>query len=147
MTEDGAGLRARLAAHGPRAIRFAIVGVANTAIDMALFAALFVWAGWALLPAHIAAFLVAATNSYLMNKAWTFADGSRGRAAWVKGFGYLAVATAGLGLSSLTIWLAALVVPVMAAKGLAIIASFAWNYLASSALVFRPAATQRPPDQ
>ena len=147
MTEDGSGLRTRLAAHGPKAIRFAIVGVANTAIDMALFAALFYWAGWALLPAHVAAFLVAATNGYLMNKTWTFADGSRGRAAWMKGIGYIAVATVGLGLSSLTIWLAAQAVAVLAAKALAILASFFWNYLASTALVFRQTEAPRPPDR
>ncbi len=143
MTEAGSGLRTRLAAHGPRAFRFALVGIANTAIDMALFAALFYWVGWGLLPAHIAAFLVAATNSYLMNKAWTFADGTRGRAAWIKGIRYVAVATVGLGLSSLTIWLAAFVVPVMVAKVLAIVASFAWNYAASATLVFRGGAGSR----
>ncbi len=143
MTETGGGLRDRLAAHGPRAFRFALVGVANTAIDMALFAGLFFWADWPLLASHVAAFLVAATNSYLMNKTWTFADGSRGRAAWVKGVGFVAVAAVGLALSSLTIWLAASVVPVMVAKALAIVASFAWNYAASAKLVFRGGAGGR----
>ena len=138
MIEAAESLRARLASHGPRAFRFAVVGVANTAIDMALFAVLFYWAGWAFLAAHVLAFLVAATNGYLMNKAWTFADTSSGRTAWLKGVGYVAVATVGLCLSSLTIWLAAQVMAVIAAKMLAILASFAWNYMASSSLVFRP---------
>ncbi|MCB9948254.1 MAG: GtrA family protein [Rhodospirillaceae bacterium] len=131
--------RRGLAAHGPRALRFAAVGVANTAIDMALFAVLYYLAGWAVLPAHIAGFLVAATNSYLMNKTWTFADDSRGRAALVKGIGFLAVAGVGLALSSATIWLVAGLVPVLVAKVLAIVASFLWNYIASHLLVFRGA--------
>ena len=117
--------------------RFAVVGVVNTGLDLAVFAALHFGAGVALMPAHVAGFLIAATNSYLLNKIWTFRDPSRGGVALRRGLGFLMVAAGGLAVSSAIVWLAHFVMPAMAAKLAAVVGSFAWNYWASSRLVFR----------
>ncbi len=125
--------------------RFAVVGVINTGIDLAVFAVLHFEAGVGLMPAHVAGFLVAATNSYLLNKLWTFRDTSRGRVAVRRGIGFLAVAAGGLAVSSAIVWVCHWVVPALLAKLAGIVGSFAWNYWASSRLVFRGGDTQAPP--
>jgi putative flippase GtrA len=117
--------------------RFAAVGVLNTAIDLATFALLYHAAGLALMPAHVAAFSLAVANSYVLNKLWTFRDASRGRQAALRGLGFLAVALGGLGVSSAIVWTAHFWMPAMAAKLAGVVGSFAWNYWASSRLVFR----------
>ncbi len=130
-------LERSLAKHGARPLRFALVGVVNTGIDVGVFAILFYGFGWALLLANAASFIIAVANSYALNKAWTFKDTSRGRAAVRRGLAFLAVAVVGLGLASVTIWLAALAVPAILAKLAAVGVSFAWNYWASARFVFR----------
>ncbi len=74
-------LERSLAKHGARPWRFALVGVVNTGLDVGVFAILFYGFGWALLLANAASFIIAVANSYALNKAWTFKDTSRGRAA------------------------------------------------------------------
>ena len=130
-------LERSLAKHGARPLRFALVGVLNTGIDVGIFALLFYGFAWALLLANAASFIVATLNSYLINKAWTFKDTSRGREAAQRGLAFLAVAVIGLGFASVTIWLAALALPAILAKLAAVGVSFAWNYWASSRFVFR----------
>ncbi|MGE0748855.1 MAG: GtrA family protein, partial [Rhodospirillales bacterium] len=66
--------RQSLATHGPSFVRFATVGLVNLAIDMAIFSALHFGLGVALIPANTVAFVVAVTNSFFMNRQWTFAD-------------------------------------------------------------------------
>ena len=122
--------------------RFAVVGVVNTGLDLAVFAALHFGAAVGLMAAHVAGFLIAATNSYLLNKIWTFRDASRGGVALRRGLGFLMVAAGGLAVSSAIVWLAHFVMPAMLAKLAAVVGSFAWNYWASSRLVFR--ADDRP---
>lgn len=117
-----------------RLVRFAIVGVANTAIDVSVFAILFYGLHWPLLPAHAAGFAVAVVNSYVCNKAWTFGDR---RPSWiVDGARFLLVAICGLATGSLVIALAAEIMPVLAAKACAVAATFVVNYWASARYVF-----------
>lgn len=132
MTERGPALG--------RIGRFAVVGVLNTAIDVGIFAALHHGAGLDLLPSHVLAFAVAVTNSYLLNKLWTFRDPSRGAAALRRGVGFVLVAIGGLAISSLIIWVCHFWMPAMLAKLAAVVGSFVWNYWASARLVFRPDA-------
>jgi putative flippase GtrA len=117
-----------------RLVRFAIVGVANTAIDVSVFAILFYGLHWPLLPAHAAGFAVAVVNSYVCNKAWTFDDRRPSRI--VDGARFLLVAICGLATGSLVIALAAEIMPVLAAKACAVAATFVVNYWASARYVF-----------
>ena len=122
-----------------QATRFALVGVANTAVDLTLFAVLFYALGWPLLVANAGGFLIAVLVSYVLNKTWTFADNSRGSESVRRGVAFGAVAIVGLGVGSAVIWVAALFIPTIAAKLTAIGATFLWNFTASRRWVFRPA--------
>jgi putative flippase GtrA len=92
---------------------------------------------WPLLGANAASFTVSAIGSYFMNKIWTFADRSRGRQAVRRGVIFLAVATGGLAIGSLIIWMAAMVMPPILAKLTAIGGTFAWNFTVSRRWVFK----------
>lgn len=117
-----------------RLVRFAIVGIVNTAIDFSIFAVLFYRAHWPLLAAHVAGFAVAVVNSYVCNKAWTFGDRRPSRI--VDGARFLLVAVCGLATGSAVIALAAQVMPAIAAKACAVVATFVVNYWASARYVF-----------
>jgi putative flippase GtrA len=117
-----------------RLVRFAIVGVANTAIDFSIFAALFYLVHWPLLAAHATGFAVAVVNSYLCNKTWTFGDRQPSRLQ--DGVKFLLVAICGLLTGSAVIALAAQAMPAFAAKACAVVATFAVNYWASARYVF-----------
>lgn len=54
-------------------IRFVVTGGLNTVIDLAVFALLYFIFEVHLILANVLAFLVAVTNSYLMNRYWSFA--------------------------------------------------------------------------
>jgi putative flippase GtrA len=60
-------------------IRFCVVGVLNTAIDLGLFALLTRLFGLDPLVANLLSFTTGAANSFLLNKYWTFGAGGRGR--------------------------------------------------------------------
>ena len=122
-----------------QASRFATVGLANTAVDLIFFSLFFYLLSWHLLAANAVSFSIAATCSYLMNKAWTFADKSQGSEALRRGLAFLAVATVGLAIGSAIIWLAATVLPPILAKLTSIVGTFPWNFVASRRWVFRSA--------
>lgn len=62
--------------------RFAIVGICNTFIDFGLFFTLYEFFGWSVIPANILAFSAAVTNSYLLNKYWSFSRQKSGNKSW-----------------------------------------------------------------
>lgn len=53
-------------------IKFAMVGVVNTTIDFGVYALALLWLDWHYLIANALAFVAAATNSYILNRRWTF---------------------------------------------------------------------------
>lgn len=58
-------------------VRFSIVGVINTGVDLGLFLLLTRLAGIDPLLANIFSFTAGAANSFLLNKYWTFGVGGR----------------------------------------------------------------------
>ncbi len=60
-----------------RFVKFAVVGVSNTVIALLVFNALVRWAGLPALAASGLAWIAGFANSFVWNRAWTFAD--RGR--------------------------------------------------------------------
>lgn len=117
--------------------KFGVVGIVNTGIDFVLFTLLFYQGGWPLLAANTTSYLVALTNSYLLNKCWTFGDSSRGREALARGGLFIGLNLVGLGLGNLTIWSLSYVLPVLAAKAISVAIYFCWNYFSSSRFVYR----------
>jgi len=126
-----------------RPARFAAVGAVNTVMDVGVFALLHHALGLALLPANSLAYLMAAANSFALNKLWTFAD-TRHSGRLHRQFPlFLALDLLGLGLSNALVLALAQIVPALAAKLLSVGLLFLWNYTASKRLVFRGAPARK----
>ncbi len=107
-----AGLRRELG----RVLRFGVVGVVNTAITVAVFAALDALGAPG--PAASAlAFCAGAVNSFQLNRRWTFSDIPTARGAWVR-----FVAVQGLGA-------------VLSAAGVAALEAAGWAHLAAECAI------------
>jgi len=143
-----------------KAISFALVGVVNTLVDAAVFFAGYTFLtvspgagatiGWlagtchcagastlTLIVANVFSWLVAISGSYVMNSFITFAAES-GRQLRVKAYAtFVASGVIGATANTTTLVLAAYFVPVWAAKGLAILVSFVFNFSMSHFVVFR----------
>lgn len=118
-------------------LRFGIVGVLNTIIDYAVFVFCLQIAGLHLLAANTLAFLVAVNFSYVMNKAWTFRDGSRGMVAVTRGTLFLASYTIGFLIGSLVLWKGSQYVDPRLAKLASIGTTFVINFILCKIMVFR----------
>jgi putative flippase GtrA len=147
-----------------KAVSFAMIGVVNVSVDATVFFAGY-WllthvAAAGRLPAWIAetcdcasvstmtlivpnifSWLVAVSGSYVMNSFITFAAESGRKLRWRAYGTFVASGAAGALINTTVLVLAARVVPVWGAKGLAILASFAVNFTLSHFVVFR----HRPP--
>ena len=74
--------------------KFCTVGATGYVLNLAVFSALVLGAGWHHLIAATISFLVAVTNNYLWNRLWTF-RGQRGHVAY-QGIRFLIVAVCAL---------------------------------------------------
>ncbi|HVO46569.1 MAG TPA: GtrA family protein [Steroidobacteraceae bacterium] len=126
-----------------RALKFGLVGVANTATDFTIFALLTLVGQFAAASANLLSYSCGIGLSFWLNRTWTFRDRSGDRplsrlTAFVLG------SLVGLILSTAVVaWLAPHFGPVPA-KLASIGASFSWNYLFSNFLVFRDRPGARP---
>jgi putative flippase GtrA len=115
---------------GNKIVRFAIVGLANTAIDLASFF-LLLKVGVSPLPANIAAWFIAVTFSFAANGFWSF---ERNRAIRLHD-AFLRFASLGglisLGVSSLSIALFAGIAGVWPAKIGGVVVAAVLNFLAA----------------
>lgn len=117
-----------------QALRYASVGLLNTGTDLACFLALHHWAGLGPELANVLAFVIAATQGYLMNQRWTFADAAG--PSWRGWLAYLGVNTAGVAISTATIYLLADQIGAIGAKLVATVLVFAWGFLAARRWIF-----------
>lgn len=125
-----------------KVIRFGMVGVVNTVIDLVLFSLLVQGAALAVVPANILSYGTGIVNSFLMNRAWTFSDRSRGKAL-LKSFSlFVGINLLGLALSTLLVLLFSQVMDPILAKVTSVPLVFVWNYLASRHLAFGGAAAE-----
>lgn len=131
-------------ARGRRPLRFAAVGIANTAIDFALLFLLKA-IGLPVLVANTASTGVALCFSFLANRSFTFHAPENGTVAG-QAWRFLAVTLIGLwGLQPLILLLlehplATLFAPwagLLIAKAAATLVSLIWNYLMYSRFVFK----------
>ena len=147
-----------------KAVSFALIGVINVLIDTTVFLLAYSYLNatpWALrrldtfadacqctshasivlIAANIMAWLVAVSCSYVMNSHITFAAESGRQLRW-KSYGtFLASGVLGAVANTTTLVIAAKFMPVLAAKGVAILAGFFVNFTMSHFVVFR---TRRP---
>ena len=120
-----------------KAISFALVGVINTLIDFGIF-----WTAnniltWPLVPSNVLAWLVAVSFSYGMNTFITFGPESGRVLRWRDYATFIASGVAGMVSSTATLVALAYVMPVVAAKLVSILVSFAVNFTLSHFVVFR----------
>lgn len=122
--------------HGGQAARFGFVGVFNTGVDFAVYAAC-VAAGFAPLLANALAFACANIFSYAANAHVTFRrNGAAAPMSW-RGYGvFFAAHLASLAISTIFILLTVDHIGPYLAKGAATVATLAINYAASAFLVF-----------
>jgi putative flippase GtrA len=126
-----------------KALSFALVGVVNTLIDLGIFLIAYSWLGLALVPANLLAWIVAVSASYVMNSYITFAAESGRQLRWRSYGAFVVSGVAGVIANTAVLVVASFWVPVLAAKLLAILASFVVNFSLSHFVVFR-ARTPQP---
>ena len=152
----------RARALGFKAISFGLIGVINTIVDYSVFlvaraalshsptavAAVGVFAdvchcGSAdsilLIVPNLMSWTVGITGSYILNSSFTFAAESQRKLRWRAYFTYVVAGIAGLVANTTALVVAAQVflLPVWAAKGCAIFASFVVNFSISNFIIFR----------
>jgi putative flippase GtrA len=143
-----------------KAMSFAAIGVVNAVIDASVFFLAYMALGSftpfvgilgqiadlcgcggvatiRLVVANIVAWLVAVSGSYVMNSYITFAAESGRQLRWRAYLAFAASGVAGLIANTVVLVAAAQAMPVWAAKGLAILASFTVNFSLSHFVVFR----------
>ena len=120
-----------------KALSFAMIGVVNTLIDLGVFLLGYNVFGLKLIPANVLAWLVAVSCSYVMNSSITFAHESGGKLTWRAYGAFVASGIAGVIANTTVLFVASYWISVLAAKLLAILASFVVNFSLSHFVVFR----------
>ena len=122
---------------GLKALSFALVGVVNTAVDASVFFLMLAYVTPSLILANVSGWLVAVSGSYVMNSFTTFAA-ETGRALRLKDYAaFVGSGLAAVIATTITVVIAANFLPVWAAKGVAILVSFAVNFSITHFVVFR----------
>jgi len=121
-----------------KAASFATVGVINAIIDFSVFTFAHYYLGWRILIANGVAWIIAVTNSYLMNSLTTFAAES-GRRLRLKDYAVFAASqVGGLIANTLTVYiLTSFLLQAWIAKLAAIGVTFLVNFSLSHFVVFR----------
>lgn len=125
-----------------KAASFAMIGVINTAVDFCVFWTAATYLGWPLVPANVLAWVVGVTFSYAMNSLITFGPESGRILRWRDYASFASSMSAGMIASTATLVVVSYFVPVLLAKLVAILVSFAFNFSISHFVVFR--ARRRP---
>ena len=121
-----------------KAVSFALVGLINTAVDAAVFFLLLAYVTPSLVIANVSAWFVANVGSYVMNSFTTFSAETGGRLSLKHYAGFVGSGVVAVTASTITVVLAAKFMPVWAAKGIAILVSFAVDFSITHFVVFRP---------
>jgi putative flippase GtrA len=116
---------------------FALVGVANTVVDFAVFSFAHLHVGLSIIVANVLAWIVAVSGSYVLNTLVTFAAESQRRLRASTYVGFAGSQVGGLVANTATVVAASYFMPVLAGKVLAIGVSFLVNFLLSHLVVFR----------
>lgn len=127
-----------------KAASFASVGVVNTGIDFCVFWSAANYLHWPLVPSNVVAWLVAVSCSYAMNTFITFGPESGHTLRWRDYFAFAASGVAGMVASTATLVALSYVLPVLVAKLLSILVSFAVNFSLSHFVVFK---ARKPGDE
>ncbi|WP_207479380.1 GtrA family protein [Arenibaculum pallidiluteum] len=118
-------------------IKFAVVGGANTVMDLAVFVAL-IGFGVPPLMAHAASYGAGTIQSFFLNRSWTFGGSSAGHSPWRQFGRFATVNLVSFLLGSMILWAGlGMGLPPLAAKLASILGGFFCNYGLNRAFVFR----------
>jgi putative flippase GtrA len=117
-------------------LRFGIVGVVNTGVDLAVFWLLLAGLQAPLLLANTLSYACGIACSFLLNRLWTFRGIPFHHSAAAQAPRFLLVSLIGLLISNAVIWVLVPMFSTLAAKLSAVVATFAWNFTASKFFVF-----------
>jgi putative flippase GtrA len=120
-----------------KAISFGLVGLVNLAIDFGVFSLGYFYFGLPIIAANVIAWIVAVTNSYVLNSLFTFAAESGGRLRVKDYLAFCASQAGGLIANTGTVVVASYFMPVLIGKVFAIGAGFLVNFSLSHFVVFR----------
>ena len=132
---DAATIALRRPANWLQLAKFCAVGASGSVVNLAVYATLLALDVNYLLAA-VCSFLVAVTNNYVWNRAWTFRR-HRGHLVF-QGFRFLLVSM--VALAANLVFLSALValgVPKLPAQAIAIVLVTPWNFVANKLWSFR----------
>ena len=120
----------------PTLVRFGLVGCVGVMIDFGVTFLLKEKLQQNKYRASAIGFCIAATSNYFLNRVWTF--GSTNPDVLLQYGKFLTIATLGVGLSSLIVWLLyeKLRVNFYGAKGLSIVMIMFWNFALNSLYTF-----------
>jgi putative flippase GtrA len=130
-----------------KVMRFGLVGVVNTGIDLGVFLLAYNVVGLPLILANVTSWFVAVSCSYVMNSSFTFAAETGGKLTPRDYATFLFSGIAGVVGNTATLVIASYWLPVLYAKLLSIIASFIINFTMSHFIVFRPRKAERTGDE
>jgi putative flippase GtrA len=120
-----------------KAASFAMIGVVNTGIDFGVFTFSYYYLGLPIIAANSIAWLMAVSNSYVMNSKITFAA-ETGRRLNVKAYiTFILSQAGGLIANTTTVFILSHFMPAWMAKIPAIGASFIVDFTLSHLIVFR----------
>ena len=120
-----------------KAVSFALVGLVNLVVDFGVFALGYYVFGLPIITANVLSWVIAVSNSYVMNSLTTFAAES-GRRLRLRDYLTFALSqVGGLITNTTTVFVASYYVPVPVAKLLAIGVGFLVNFSLSHFVVFR----------
>ncbi len=86
-----------------KAAKFGVVGITNTVIDLILFNIIF-YLTHNIYVATSLAFIFAATNSYILNRSWTFRDHKTDK-VWLQYLQFIGVMAVGLAINNFIVFL------------------------------------------
>jgi len=118
------------------AVKFGLVGVVNTLVDVVLFSLLLHMTSIGIAAANLASYGTGVVVSYFLNKTWTFSQDAQARpgSSFVR---FVAVSVLAAGVSSLVVLGLCSFVPPLPAKALSLPVMFGFNFLLVRHFVFR----------
>jgi putative flippase GtrA len=121
-------------------VRFGLVGGLNTLVDFVVFAALHVGLGTPLVLANVLAWLVAMTNSYVLNTRFTFKEPGREKPLvdLKRGLRFFGVSVGALLVASGLLIALAEIMPALTAKAVLIVVMPVLSFAAYRLIVYRP---------
>lgn len=116
-------------------MKFAFVGLLNTAVDVVIFF-LLTWVNTPYVAAQVVSYSCGAANSYLLNKFWTFRSGGLSYAEVVR-FTVVNLVSLGISIIVLTLLHDTAGLDLAASKAGATVCALAANFLGNKLWVFR----------